>query len=259
MVKYWFILKTQLANRLAYPGDVAARSIGIVIFMVIFAYLWRATYGGASSIAGLSLHDTLWYLLIAEVIVLSKPRLSRTIAEAVKDGSIAYLLNKPYHFLLYHWSVGFADSLTSMVFNALAGGAVVWLLAGAPPDVRGWPMVILAMLGGWAIDFCFSALIGLSAFVAEEVSAFEWIYQKLLFLLGGLLLPLDFFPDWLRVIAQASPFGFTIYGPARLFVQPELARFAGLVLGQAAWIAVLGGTVVLFYQKAITRLTINGG
>ncbi|HYN88813.1 MAG TPA: ABC-2 family transporter protein, partial [Ardenticatenaceae bacterium] len=213
--KYWAIFKTQIINSFAYAGDLAARSLSIVLFLWIFVHLWRATYRavGEDTIAGLTLPQTLWYLMLAETIVLSKPRLSTAIAEAVKDGSVAYLLNKPYNFLLYQASVGLGDSVLRLLFNALAGGALIWLLAGPPPDARGWPLVLVAMVGAWLIDFCIAAIIGLAAFVTEEVSAFEWIYSKILFLLGGLLIPLDFYPGWLRTIAQSLPFAYTIYGP----------------------------------------------
>jgi ABC-2 type transport system permease protein len=260
-MKYWAILKTQLINSFAYPGDLAARSVTIVMFMWVFAHLWQATFRsmGQGAIAGLTLRDTLWYLMLAETIVLSKPRLSTTIAEAVRDGSVAYLLNKPYNFLLYQISVGLGDSLMRMVFNALAGGAIVWLAVGPPPDPRGWPLTVVVMMIAWLIDFCIAAMIGLAAFVTEEVSAFEWIYSKVLFLLGGLLIPLDFFPGWLRAITQALPFAYTIYGPARFFVEPSLERFATLFLAQMAWLAALGLLLTYLYRKGVNWLTINGG
>jgi ABC-2 type transport system permease protein len=259
--KYWAILKTQLLNSLAYPGDLASRSLSIVLFMWVFVHLWRATYRslGQGDIAGLTLRDTLWYLMLAETIVLSKPRLSTAIAEAVRDGSVAYLLNKPYNFLLYQVSVGLGDSLLRMLFNALAGGTIIWLTVGPPPDPRGWPLALAAMTAAWLIDFCIAAMIGLAAFVTEDVAAFEWIYSKLLFLLGGLLIPLDFFPDWLQTITQALPFAYTVYGPARLFVEPSLARFGTLLLAQGAWLAALGLLLTLLYRKGVTWLTINGG
>lgn len=259
--KYLAIFSTQLANRGAYPLDIAAQSVSIILFLFIFMQLWRVTYlsSGQTTLAGLSLHDTMWYLMLSETIVLSKPRLSRSIASAVKDGSIAYLLNKPYNFLLYQVSIGLGDSLIHMVFNLLFGSAITWIIVGPPPDPRGWPMVLAAMVLGWLIDFCFLALIGLAAFVTEEVNAFEWIYQKVLFLLGGLLIPLDFFPTWLRQIAVSLPFAYTLYGPARLFVQPSMERFTALVLGQALWLGVLGTIVILLYQRSMRWLAINGG
>ena len=87
LTKYLAITRTQIINSAAYPFDLATRSLMIVMFMFIFAQLWKATYSalGQSSIAGLSVNDTMWYMMIAETIVLSKPRLTNTIAEQVKE------------------------------------------------------------------------------------------------------------------------------------------------------------------------------
>lgn len=261
VVKYWAVFKTQLQNNVAYVGDLALGSVGIVMFVWVFAQLWRVTYAavGETEINGLTRHDTLWYFMLAEVIVLSKPRLAQTIAQAVRDGSVAYLLNKPYNFLLYQASVGMGDTVLRFVANGLAGGAIAWLMVGPPPNPAGWPLVLVALLLSWLLDFCIMAMIGLSAFVAEEVRAFEWIYQKILFILGGLLIPLDFYPAWLQAIAKATPFAYTVYGPSRLFVEPSLGRFAEVVLGQAFWLIVLGGLLAWFYRWGMTRLAINGG
>jgi len=261
LAKYWAIFKTQLISSAAYPLDMAARSLAIVLFMTVFFGLWRATYEaqGAARIAGLSLSDTLWYLMVAETIVLSRPRMAQQIAQQVKDGSIAYLLNKPYSFLLYQAASSLGDSALRMLFNAVAGGAVVWLMVGPPPAPWGLPLVLVAMGLGWLIDFCVAALLGLTAFFAEEVAAFEWIYNKVLFLLGGLLIPLDFFPDWLQRVAHALPFAAAIYGPARLFVSPDVGAFWSLLAVQLGWLAGLSLLASLAYRRGAAFLSINGG
>jgi len=251
----------QLQNSFAYPLDLLGRSLSILLFMWVFVNLWRVTYAavGEESIAGLTLRDTLWYLLMAEAVLLSKPDLSRAISEAVKDGSIAYLLNKPFNFILYHFATGLGDSVLAFVSNAVIGGALVWWLVGPPPTLLGWLVVLLAVLFAWLLDFCITAMIGLSAFLAEEVSAFRWIYQKLVFILGGLLIPIDFFPEWLQRIAFSLPFAWTVYGPARLFVDPTWERFVNVVAAQAIWLLVMACLLALFYRWAVSRLTINGG
>ncbi|RME60766.1 MAG: ABC transporter permease [Caldilineae bacterium] len=260
-MKYWAILRTQLQNSLAYPMDLLARSLMIVIFMWVFVNLWRVTYGaaGATSIAGLTLRDTMWYLMMAEAVMLSKTDLSRTISEQVKDGSVAYLLNKPFNIVLYHFAAGLGDSLVAFVGNVVAGGVLVWWLVGPPPGPVGWLFAGAAVLLAWLLDFCFSALIGFTAFLAEEVSAFRWIYQKFLLVLGGLLIPLDFFPDWLKNISLSLPFSWIIYGPARLFVDPTWPRLVEVLSRQLIWLAVLAAAIGLFYRWAVQRLVINGG
>ncbi len=261
LAKYWAIFQAQLVNQMTYWGDLLVQSFSILLFLWIFLQLWRTTYGasGQSQIAGLTLKDTLWYLMIAETVVLSRPRLSRIVSEAVKDGSIAYLLNKPYNFLLYQLSVSLGDISIRMLFNIIAGGALVWLSVGPPPDLRTLPFTLIALLLGWLIDFCMAALIGLTAFITEDVAAFEWIYQKVMFLLGGLLIPLDFFPSWLRSIAMRLPFAYTVYAPARIFVDPTLSLFPSILLGQLIWVAAASLVLVWFYRRSINRLAINGG
>ena len=259
--KYWAIFRTQLVNSLAYPIDLLGRSLLIVLFMWIFMNLWRVTFGatGARSIAGLTLADTMWYLMMAEAVMLSKRDLSETISEQVKDGSVAYLLNKPFNFILYHFAAGLGDSVLAFGGNLVIGSAVVWLMVGPPPGLTGWIFAGAAVGFSWLLDFCFSALIGLSAFVVEETNAFRWIYQKFLLLLGGVLIPLDFFPAWLQTISLNLPFAWIIYGPARLFVDPSLARLGHVFLQQGIWLAVVGGVVWFVYRRAAARLVINGG
>jgi ABC-2 type transport system permease protein len=259
--KYFAILKTQLINTLTYPADIVARAISILVFVYVFINLWGATYRamGQDAIGGLTLRETIWYLMLAEAIVLSRPRLSTAISQSVKDGSIAYLLNKPYNFLLYQISIGLGESIARLPFYLAMGGAMAWFAVGAPPDPSGYPFVLIAIALAWVIDFLIASVIGLTAFVTEEIAAFEWIYSKFLMLLGGLFIPLDFFPDFLRTIAQSLPFAYTIYGPARLFVHPGLEAFAAVLIGQAFWLVTLGVGVALLYRKGTQWLTINGG
>jgi ABC-2 type transport system permease protein len=259
--KYWAVFQITLINSLAYPGELIGRSLMIVPFMWIFYQLWKVTFGAAGTdvINGMTLYTTMWYLMMAETIELSRPQLARTISENVKDGSIAYILNKPYDFLLYQFSNSMGETVFRAVMNAVFGGIVVWWLVGPPPAPLGWTFALLAILGTWVLNFCITCLIGLSAFLVEEVSPFMWIYQKFVFILGGFLIPLDFYPDWLQSIAKALPFAYMIYGPSKLFVAPSMGLLLGVLSMQAVWITALGAILVLSYRRGVAYLTVNGG
>jgi ABC-2 type transport system permease protein len=261
MKKYLAIFKINLLNSLAYPAELATRSGMIVVFMIVFYQLWLVTYAASGSqvLAGLTLHDTMWYLLLAETLELGRPRLARAISDQVKDGSIAYLLNKPYNFLLYQLSIGWGESLPRMGLLFILGGVLIWFMAGPPPELQNWPLAALALIGAWLLHFCFNVLIGLAAFVAEEVAPFEWIYQKLAFILGGMLIPLDFYPSWMQSLSKSLPFAYMMYGPARLFVRPDTQLFIQILVGQLLWLTLIGGLLVLVFTRGIRRLAINGG
>ncbi|MBK6769598.1 MAG: ABC-2 family transporter protein [Ardenticatenales bacterium] len=259
--KYAAVVRTQLAHGLAYPADLVMRSLTIVIFMWVFIHLWRSTYAttGQASVRGLTLNDTLWYLVLAESITLSKPRVATAIALAVRDGSVAYQLSKPYNFLGYQAAVTVGDALVRGWVTVLLGGALVAVMIGPPPSMLGWPLALVAVIAGWLIDFCMATLIGLMAFVIEDVAAFEWIYSKLILVLGGVLLPLDFLPDGFRRVAEALPFAYTTWAPARLFVSPDPALFVRLFGIQLAWLAGLALLVAMVHRQCTTRLAVNGG
>ena len=261
MKKYLAVFKINLLNSLAYPAELVTRSAMILLFMRVFFQLWHITFAAAGSdtINRLTLRDTMWYLLLAETLELGRPRLARVVSEQVKDGSIAYLLNKPYNFLLYQLSSGLGESLPRMGMLFILGGALVWVMAGPPPDLVNWPLALVALAGAWLLHFCVNSLIGLSAFTVEEVAPFEWIYQKLVFILGGMLIPLDFYPAWLQTIARSLPFAYMMYGPARLFVLPDMQLFIQILTGQLFWFAILGGLLLLVFSRGMKRLAINGG
>ena len=259
--KYWSIFQITLVNSLAYPGELIGRSLMIVPFMWIFYQLWKVTFqaAGTDNINGMTLYNTMWYLMMAETIELSRPALARTISENVKDGSIAYILNKPYSFLLYQFSNSMGETVFRALTNALFGSVVVWWLVGPPPAPLGWLFALIAIFGTWILNFCITCLIGLSAFLVEDVSPYMWIYQKFVFILGGFLIPLSFYPPWLQTIAKALPFAAMIYGPSLLFVMPSLELFVNVLLMQFIWIAILGSALVFSYNRGVTYLTVNGG
>ena len=258
--RYGAISRIQLRASLAYPLDAAGRAISIVLFVVVFLHLWRATFQDAGRVvAGLTLRDVIWYFAVAEVVMLSQPRTAALLAQAVKDGSIAYQLARPYGFLLFHLAARLGDTLPALALTLGAGGAAAWLSVGAPPDWRGVALLAVELPLAWLLNFLMSTAIGLLAFVAEDTTAFEWIYNKLLLVAGGVLIPLDFFPGWLRAAVGLLPFASTTYAPAHLFVRPQGAGALALLAVQLAWIAVLGGGVWALYRHGLRRLVVNGG
>ena len=261
LAKYWSVFQITLFNSLAYPMDLIGRSLLMIPFMWIFHQLWKVTFAtaGTDSINGMTLVNTMWYLMLAETVELSRPALARNISENVKDGSIAYILNKPYSFLWYNFANSMGETVFRALTSALVGSLMVAWLVGNPPTLSGWLFAAIAIIGAWVLNFCISCLIGLAAFVVEDVAPFMWIYQKLVFILGGFLIPLQFYPEWLQTIARALPFSAMIYGPAQLFVDPSWSMFGETLLIQSAWILAFTALLTFTYRRGVEHLVVNGG
>jgi ABC-2 type transport system permease protein len=76
---------------------------------------------------------------------------------------------------------------------------------------------------------------------------------------GGLFLPLEFFPRALREVVRWLPFQFVTYAPARAFVKFDLAFVAQALAGQVAYIALFAGIVSAVWWRARRRLVVHGG
>jgi len=74
-----------------------------------------------------------------------------------------------------------------------------------------------------------------------------------------MLIPLDFYPQWLQTLAKFLPFSSAIYGPSRLFVTPTAEFFINVMTLQLAWIFMLTFLLVVVYRRGLTQLTVNGG
>jgi ABC-2 type transport system permease protein len=260
--KYIAITLTNLQNQLVYAWDALNRSFIILLFMFIFVQLWTAAYEsqGVNAIAGLTLANTIWYFLIAEVMQLGQIRHDANISAEVKDGSIAYTIGKPYNYLAYHFFNGLGESITKMGLIFLLGTPIALIYAGRPQvALTHLPFVLLILLLGMVIDFLILSSIGLLAFVVEDTGSFRLIYQKTTFILGGLLIPLDFLPDSLQTVARLLPFQLTTYAPAKLFVAFNWPQFWSLLISGAVWGALLFLLLWAQYRWASGRLAINGG
>jgi len=262
MTPYSFVLRTAARQQWVYRAEMAMRAVQMVLFMGIFVALWSTAFGvsGRAELAGYSLAEVVWYLAMTETIALSTSRVFIEIGEAVKAGGVAYQLARPLSYPLYQVANSLGNSTPRFALNLLTATAVAGLGTGQwPGSLRG----ILAFVGMAALalllDSLIAVLIGLLAFWIEEVTPAFWIYQKLLFTVGGLFLPLEMFPQWLRRLTRWLPFQFITYAPARAFVDFEPGFVLRAAAGQAAYVAALSALVALVWGRARRRLVIHGG
>lgn len=258
--KFAAIFLVAAKAKTAYWHESGARGLFFAIILFIFSRLWGALVGPDGSFAGFTGGDLVWYLTIAEVMMLSSTSLLRQVESDVKSGQIAYLLVRPVNYVLYQASYYLGEMAVSVIMNAVIGGAVAYLLAGPPPATAATLLqAVVLLLIAIATQFAFVMMIGLLAFYVEECRPFYWIYSKLIFTLGGMFIPLDIYPRTFRLLAEALPFKSVTYGPARAFVGGTPALFANLALTGVAWVAVLAVVIAFEYRGGVKRVNANGG
>jgi ABC-2 type transport system permease protein len=256
--KYAAVAGTAFRQGLRERGALVARVGFYMVILLIFSRLWDLV--AAHGAVGASKRELVWYLAITEWVVLSLPLIHLQIEADVRTGDIAYRLPRPISYLGFRLSESLGDLALRLGVLAIAGVGLAWTMAGGPPeDPRGlWLALPLGLLASF-VGLCFHAAIGLCAIWLQDSTPVYWVWQKLAFVLGGLFVPLEVYPDWLRDLAFWTPFSAMMHGPGRMAFgwQPELAGLmAAKLLGWGALAVLL---LAFVYRRSLRALDVNGG
>lgn len=260
--KYIYITRVSVSDAMVYVVDFFGRSIFYVFVIAIFLLLWKAIYAnGEELIDGFNLNKMIWYLIITEMIASSSARIYSEVSNDVKSGNIAYLLNKPYNYIAYCFSNSIGKIMIALIVNSIVGLIIGYLFVGPLTgfNITILPFLVIAILLGSCLNFFINFALALSAFWVEENMPFRWIYQKLIFTLGGMMLPLDLFPDIIKNISKKLPFAYVTYAPAKLGVDFSLNSFKAITIIQLAYLLVAVLICLLMYRKGVKALNVNGG
>ena len=241
-------------------GELFGRMVFFAVILGVFTSLWRAIADAGMPIAA-DAKQLVWYLATTEWIILSAPMVHMDLQESIRRGDVVCRLGRPASYV----GSAFAEALGLLAVRAPLLAATAWICAAA---FTGWIPPLASL--GWTLPFGFAAAalitgmhlwIGLLAFWLEDVSPVFWIAQKLLFVFGGLMLPIDLYPTAMRTAAALTPFPTVLAGPASL-VLPLNGSGSGLGMLTArllAWGTVTAVAVWWEFRRARATLTINGG
>jgi len=112
----------------------------------------------------------------------------------------------------------------------------------------------------WSSGFGWRFLLNVSAFWTTDARGLGSIGLASSLFLGGFVVPIRYFPDWLQPVVLALPFASITQTPADLFVERiQGSAVAGALLLQVVWAIVLLAAAQLVTLLAISRVVIQGG
>ncbi len=237
-------------------------NIGSVLLRVyLLRSLWTALYRQNAPPADIPLHAMITYATVALMMSLVlEVDGTRMIREKIREGTIATDFMKPISLPAYFFSDGIGATLLQAV---LIVPSVLLALFLVHIDVPA-PSVLLAFLVsfalGYAVNFLLNFLMNIVAFWTLETFAVQLMIRWASDLLGGQLLPLDFFPGTLGRIVEALPFAAIYSTPLRIYIG-ELgpAQWFPAMASQAMWIVVFGTAATVFWRVAERRVVVQGG
>ncbi len=226
---------------------------------IVMVYLWLAVYEERADVAGYSLDQMLgYYVGVLILTTLLTSHVEWGIAHDVRQGLLSALLLRP----VSPWTHWFMDNLAwkgarglfltpSTLILIVALGGYLSLPRLSPLGVV---LLIVSLVLAYLLCFTLKAILGMAAFWMTDVMGLIGVWEVLMLVLGGTVLPLELLPLPLQWIATVLPFKYIFAFPLTLGLgRLEPAEiWSGLVI-QIAWlgIALLGAR--LAWRRAIRR------
>ena len=258
VLKYAAIVRVSAAHARQARGELYGRVAFFAVILGVFSSLWRAVAEAGMPMAA-DPKALVWYLAATEWIVLSAPPIHVEIQEAVRRGDVVYQLGRPVSYA----GAAFAEGLGLLAMRApllgLTACVCAFVFTGWIPPLRVLARVVPFGVVAASLITALHLWIGLLAFWLDDVSPVYWVSQKLLFVLGGLMLPIELYPDVVRRAAAFTPFPSVLSGPASFVLQSSSAGSAVLAGNLAIWSGVTAVAVWWVFRRAASALTVNGG
>lgn len=234
-----------------------------VIAVGILVAFWRAVYASTALLGGLTLDQTLNYILLAQLFG-EAAQITNSIYDigaGLRDGQIAATLLRPLDYQASMYVQNLAQLGIRYALN-IPLALFIWVVYGL--DLPASPLVWLAfaftLLLGHAVMFCFDWIVGCTAFYSTEIWGMSVVRHSLAMFLSGALIPLTLMPDWLRTIATILPFSQVVFLPVSI-----LSGITPLTAMPRIWLMqgiMLIGLLILsrfVFGRSLRVITVQGG
>jgi ABC-2 type transport system permease protein len=256
--------------RLAFQRRAAyrlANFTGITVnffFFLIQAQVYFAFFAGRADVAGWSAPDAVLYFATSESLLMvlgAMPSWGMLLMERIRTGEVVLDLAKPVTLYPREIAERFGSGAYFLATRTVVlYGAAVWLYDLAPPARLELVLLPLSLVLALTVSASIWYLVNATAFWTEHAMGPVQANVLLLWLFGGVLLPLDFLPDWLRLAGDVLPWRAAIYTPVALAAgRLEGAALAFGLAHQAVWLVLLALAARAVEARGVRRLVVHGG
>lgn len=260
---YVELAKKAAQRQLAYRQANVAGLVTNLFFGALRAYVLVALYGTRPELAGYTLAGAVTYTGLTQAVLRSVQIFGwQDLMKTVRSGQIASDLAKPFDYYAF-W---LAQDLGANLVHLLVRGVPIMLAYGLVAPMV-WPAglgaavafaasLLLAMLVSFAWRFC----VNITALWSADALGFARLGYTAAIFFSGFLVPVTFFPAWLKTIAYCTPFPAMIEMPVQIWlgILSGPAAMAAIVQ-QLLWLGVMVLIGRLMLAAGVRKLVIQGG
>jgi ABC-2 type transport system permease protein len=251
------------ANEFTYRFEVATFTVLMIGRIFLFAVLWHAVYSPGEVAAGMTVEQAVAYSTLAAVLAghSDVATIVDSFTDRVREGTVAYLFIRPISPLTYMLGLQAGGVLYRFAWLVIVGTIGIAIgIVNAPLSAAVLAWSILSLFLAECVLVILFQFIEILAFWTVETRGLTAVYAFTVQLLSGALVPLWFFPEWVRTVLLALPFAAATSTPLSLYVgriPVDHAPFA--IATQVVWLVILALALRLLWGAARQRVVVQGG
>ena len=260
---YWEVARRALQRQFAYRTENLAGLFTNVFFGYLRAAVFVALYQSTTSVGGYDASAAVTFTWVTQAMIMVVALWGWwDIEQTIRTGDVVSDLAKPFSYVGFWLARDLGRSAYFVLFRfapiLLAGQLLMGLRWPASPVV--WLAFVVSLLLAQIVSFGFRFLLNVSAFWTTDARGLGQLALAAIMFLGGFVVPIRFFPDWLQPLVLALPFASITQTPADLFVErlDGVAAVSAIAL-QAVWAIALLASAQLATVVATRRVVIQGG
>ena len=238
-----------------------------LIYLVLVYYLWKAIYAssGTDVVNGMTFSDTMIYLILATALFnFLEMFVFWDMSRSIQSGKIVLDLLKPMRFRKYTFWTYSGNHVVQFVLTFIPTFIVVMIVTGGAIKL-GLNLLwfIIATVFALLLNYNIEMLVAPICLFTESSWGINIVKETIVLLLSGATIPLAFFPEKARMVVQYLPFRAVYDIPLSILLGKSgsdtwqgLVSLFGL---QIIWLIILTIAGNLFWNCAVTKITVNGG
>jgi ABC-2 type transport system permease protein len=265
---YWAYAKASFIVGFAYRLHILFWVLSDLVQVGVLLLIWIAIYGNSSSTSmqGYTLAQMMMYNLIIYMtasFTYMKPLFD--LADDHFDGKVAMSLIKPTKYIYEVFFRNLGNNFVGNIIISLPLMIVLSTLTVTANHVVNFTLgttilyvlsILLALLISFFSNFIFATMV----FVTDATFGMMQLNEAVVRIFSGSLIPLSFFPGWLKTIAYSLPYASVYTVPTLILMNRYTSSELWINLGiQLAWAIGLIIGANLIWSVIITKMKVHGG
>lgn len=260
---YLELARRSFQQTLTYRGAALAGIFTNGVFGIMIASVFLALYqsqAGDDAVQGWTRDQTITLVWINQSMLMTVYMWGWwEVTRNIQSGAIVTELLKPYDYFTYWLSRDLGRALAHFLIRGIPTfliGAIAFDILAPDSWTRGVAFLLSVALAV-TVSFCLRFMANLTGFWVLDYRGIAAMFAAVMNVLSGMLAPLAFLPDPVRIVANALPFRAVIMTPNEVYLG-QVPIWQGLGF-QVVWIALLVLGARWLMSKGERQLVVQGG